>query len=835
MKFLRKGKKMLRAIVVLLLAGQAAVVALAANPTGSYSAGGVGDYTLTIKKEVPDPLPGESPYYTFVVKMQTGPSDFEEAKVVVGSNGLEDGVLKISPDCEITGIVEVDPQIEGFKTETVFTLDREERIAGRTVVYSGGYKGFPDELKVKLDRDDAGNALREGNELRKELKLMVSVYDYGYIYNGKDHLVTRTFVIDQNTLEKTIDVSKMLSEIPENIWEEDILCRVDILDTESAWIYSGNSRVGYADGNNVALLGNVKSTGKLSCDEIKIVKEKGEPGKEYLFRIFINDTPAAGYDKYKLGKKISPEDGGIVLTSSTTRMAAEEMADISGNQVKSAEPDAGAGMPDGDAAIEYSKTAADDIVGKDHTSDRDAAPEDSDVSGNDEEDGAGAERTAPEPGDDPAESSKVAGQSDHTEKAEEAGEIYESAAGDVSGSDPDSAEMGDPESNAAEEEAADNGYGAALAPRAVQYDGYEIKGGFTYTDSVTADGPRRTYTYVEDGTGTGGDFILKTDENGYGEVVISGGLGYSVDYIGNPYTGDYGQVFYTPHPAIVVLNAENGYYNYGRAIYRSSTSDFGWYPVNGDIDLTVTNTFKPDGTKPAHGKLTVEKTIAGSGADPGQEFDFRISLFKDGKAYTGADNNWAEHRVSFHNGVAQFKLKGGESVTAIKLEPGISYKVEELDSAGYTVTATGTTGTITAGGEAVAAFRNTKGKDPDPAPDPGKDPGPGKDPDPGKDPEPEVEPEPVPEPEYPTELPDPNDPDSPERITILEEGVPKTYVKVWEPVIEEWIYIPEEEVPLWGSVATGDGNVPGVWLIVAGMALAGVLFLRETERRNRNR
>ena len=119
--------------------------------------------------------------------------------MVVGSNGLEDGVLKISPDCEITGIVEVDPQIEGFKTETVFTLDREERIAGRTVVYSGGYKGFPDELKVKLDRDDAGNALREGNELRKELKLMVSVYDYGYIYNGKDHLVTRTFVIDQNT------------------------------------------------------------------------------------------------------------------------------------------------------------------------------------------------------------------------------------------------------------------------------------------------------------------------------------------------------------------------------------------------------------------------------------------------------------------------------------------------------------------------------------------------------------------------------------------------------------------------------------------------------------
>ncbi len=47
-----------------------------------------------------------------------------------------------------------------------------------------------------------------------------------------------------------------------------------------------------------------------------------------------------------------------------------------------------------------------------------------------------------------------------------------------------------------------------------------------------------------------------------------------------------------------------------------------------------------------------------------------------------------------------------------------------------------------------------------------------------------------------TTTPDPRIPDSPDVITIDDEGVPRTYVKVWDPEAENWNYIPEEDVPL---------------------------------------
>ncbi len=120
----------------------------------------------------------------------------------------------------------------------------------------------------------------------------------------------------------------------------------------------------------------------------------------------------------------------------------------------------------------------------------------------------------------------------------------------------------------------------------------------------------------------------------------------------------------------------------------------------------------------------------------------------------------------------------------------------------------------------------TSTPEPEPtSPDPGPNPGGGRDHDPDPDPEPELIPEPEPEPELPTELPDPNDPDSPDKITIMEDGVPKTYVKVWDPRIDEWVYIPEEDVPLWGFPLTGDNSHLGLWLILSGASFAGILFL----------
>ena len=121
--------------------------------------------------------------------------------------------------------------------------------------------------------------------------------------------------------------------------------------------------------------------------------------------------------------------------------------------------------------------------------------------------------------------------------------------------------------------------------------------------------------------------------------------------------------------------------------------------------------------------------------------------------------------------------------------------------------------------------------EPDPTPPPQPDPGPEPDDDHHREPEPEPEPEleiipePEPEPELPTELPDPNDPDSPEKITIMEDGVPRTYVKVWDPRIDEWVYIPEEEVPLWGFPATGDNSDSILWIILSAASFAGILFL----------
>ena len=108
----------------------------------------------------------------------------------------------------------------------------------------------------------------------------------------------------------------------------------------------------------------------------------------------------------------------------------------------------------------------------------------------------------------------------------------------------------------------------------------------------------------------------------------------------------------------------------------------------------------------------------------------------------------------------------------------------------------------------------------------------GHDPDPTPPP---VEPEIPEEPELPTELPDPNDPNSPDRITILENGVPRTYVKVWDPDILQWIYIPEEEVPMWGSVpGTGDESGLGFLVVLAVGSMCGLAWLNFTPQKKKD-
>lgn len=89
-------------------------------------------------------------------------------------------------------------------------------------------------------------------------------------------------------------------------------------------------------------------------------------------------------------------------------------------------------------------------------------------------------------------------------------------------------------------------------------------------------------------------------------------------------------------------------------------------------------------------------------------------------------------------------------------------------------------------------------------------------------------------PELPTELPDPNDPNSPEKITILENGVPRTYVKVWNRDKSEWVYIPEEDVPLWGFPDTGDESGIGFWAAMCSISLCGLILMIRLYRKRKD-
>lgn len=81
-------------------------------------------------------------------------------------------------------------------------------------------------------------------------------------------------------------------------------------------------------------------------------------------------------------------------------------------------------------------------------------------------------------------------------------------------------------------------------------------------------------------------------------------------------------------------------------------------------------------------------------------------------------------------------------------------------------------------------------------------------------------------PQYPVELPDPNAPGSPDSITIMEDDVPRTYIKVWDPETEEFVYLPEDEVPLASMLPqTGDSFKKDVWRITFILSLLSTTVL----------
>ena len=101
------------------------------------------------------------------------------------------------------------------------------------------------------------------------------------------------------------------------------------------------------------------------------------------------------------------------------------------------------------------------------------------------------------------------------------------------------------------------------------------------------------------------------------------------------------------------------------------------------------------------GELSISKTVSGDLASKTQQFTFTVTLSTAGSFnYTGSKSG----TISSGGAV---RLCHGETVV-LSLPAGTTYEITESGNYGYSVTSTGTTGTITANGRTSAAFTNTK-------------------------------------------------------------------------------------------------------------------------------
>lgn len=320
--------------------------------------------------------------------------------------------------------------------------------------------------------------------------------------------------------------------------------------------------------------------------------------------------------------------------------------------------------------------------------------------------------------------------------------------------------------------------------------------------------------------------------------------------------------------------------------YREGTP--GWYnvvheyyyrePVKAGEDSGETE-HNPDeeGTNPDAGG---EQGLNLADLDDDEEADEEVSGFH---GTLSSDSQYTYTFEGRRDVVAKIPATGGTRFTASDVQhqlgfSGNNYQYNSAvygrlntsgDEAPYVFIEGKADAVATEKGDEIIILRYIRGDDPQPpSPGPGTDPDPGPGPGPGPDPgpnptptpdnppddppeepkepnEPPVEPEnppvepeeppvdpPVDPPEnpgYPTELPDPNDPNSPDEITIWEDGVPKTYFKVWDPENEEYVYLQEEDIPLsWldATPKTGDNSMTTLWAALAALSLGGLVLLR---------
>ncbi len=130
----------------------------------------------------------------------------------------------------------------------------------------------------------------------------------------------------------------------------------------------------------------------------------------------------------------------------------------------------------------------------------------------------------------------------------------------------------------------------------------------------------------------------------------------------------------------------------------------GEIPEDGTAVASFLNYKEKTPPKPRTGSLTVTKTVTGSTGETDREFHFRVEL--EAKGVNGQYGD-----LFFEQGVAEFTLKHGESLTARDLPADFTYTVTETEANldGYVTTITGDQGMITDGGHSMAAFVNERG------------------------------------------------------------------------------------------------------------------------------
>jgi hypothetical protein len=163
------------------------------------------------------------------------------------------------------------------------------------------------------------------------------------------------------------------------------------------------------------------------------------------------------------------------------------------------------------------------------------------------------------------------------------------------------------------------------------------------------------------------------------------------------------------------------------------------------------------------GDLTVAKTVQGEGADTEKEFSFQVTLSDSSIQGTYGS-------MVFEDGIASFRLKHGESMTAVNLPANISYTVSEEDYSdqGYKSESKGAAGSIENDIEKKASFINTY----TPAAAPIETPKPTETPTPTETPKPTETPAPS-----PSASPRPTTPETPYHIDISGFKIPNTAVK----------------------------------------------------------